>query len=517
MEASGIAADVAALNVVSFGPGTDRHWEHERAEVVRFDRLRIQTESTTASGHPQSQAGHLTGRLISLDCRYKHLAAGGWRTLSDTLPGVPVPVFDQWKPKEPRQKGKRDDRTGEWRLEVDEHGQPKWVKYEAPPGFPDGGGLLLPHVPDRCWRLICKRHGLPFPDAATVALGFWAWALATPDLPLLICEGGKKALAALSAGHAAVAVPGVSMGHRVDLPHGTRRLIPALEALAKNGRPLLVVFDAERKKSTAAKVGKSAGKLAGLLRSAGGKPSIARLPLLPGAEKTGLDDLWVAGGAEALERALANTGPHAALTCLRAADRELPAGSFVSEDGPLPSPAEAPLLVLAMPMGTGKTEAIAEHLKPLQAVGIPILETFHRIALGEATTERHGVPWRPKPGSDERLQGAGACLDSWSPESSLAIHGHSFTGGVMVLDEWCQQVEHLLLAHGTQLSKRRLSVLRTLADQLSRQAQIIAADAQFHDAPLQLLEELTGRRAHILQSAHRPMAGRPYTLSLIHI
>ncbi|MFN9622042.1 MAG: hypothetical protein ACK587_04285, partial [Cyanobacteriota bacterium] len=47
LEASGIAPDVATLNVASFGPGTDRHWETERSELVRCERGRIQTESTT--------------------------------------------------------------------------------------------------------------------------------------------------------------------------------------------------------------------------------------------------------------------------------------------------------------------------------------------------------------------------------------------------------------------------------------------------------------------------------------
>ena len=36
----------------------------------------------------------------------------------------------------------------------------KAIKYEAPPQCPDGGGLLLPHIPDRYWELICQRHGL---------------------------------------------------------------------------------------------------------------------------------------------------------------------------------------------------------------------------------------------------------------------------------------------------------------------------------------------------------------------
>jgi hypothetical protein len=293
LAASGIAPDVAAVNVASFGPGTDRHWELERAELVRFKRLSIQTESTTASGHPQTQAGFLADRLIRLDSLYRHLEEGGWRTLSDSLPGVPVPVFDQWKPNRPRAQG-----FGK---------AEKAIKYEAPPGFPDGGGLLLPRVPERCWRLICERHGIPLPDAATVAGGFWPWAVTTPDMPLLIAEGWKKALAALSAGHAAVALPGVQMGRRVA-PDGSERLIPGLEALAKD-RPLLVVFDAEAKQATANKVGAAAGALARCLRAAGGKPSIARLPLLPGQPKTGLDDLWVASGPEALDRALADVGP----------------------------------------------------------------------------------------------------------------------------------------------------------------------------------------------------------------
>ena len=42
---------------------------------------------------------------------------------------------------------------------------------------------------------------------------------------------------------------------------------------------------------TAAKVGAAAGALARALRAAGGRVEVARLPLLPGADKTGLDDL----------------------------------------------------------------------------------------------------------------------------------------------------------------------------------------------------------------------------------
>ena len=530
LQASGIAADVAAANVASWGPGTDRHWETERAELVRFARLAIQTASTTASGHPQGQAGFLADRLIRLNQRYRHLSGGGWRSLSDALPTPPIPPppagdddapwdrqagdddalwglprFDQWKADQPRQ---RADKPGQA------------IKYEAPPGCPDGGGLLLPHVPDRCWQLICERQGLPFPDDAARADGFWAWAQATPALELLICEGWKKALAAVSAGWAAVALPGVQMGRRV-VGSGGDRLIPALQALAarhkpkrcsigKAARPWLIAFDAERRPTTAARVGAAAGALARCLRAAGGRVEVARLPLLPGTDKTGLDDLLAAAGPDALAEALGNTAPRPVLPQLRAGDAVAPAGRWLADACPLPPPERAPLVVVAAAMGCGKTRAAAAALTPLQREGVPVLMPSHRQALGQAAAAAVGVPWCPRPDADARLEGVAGCLDSWCPDSGLRITGSGWSGGVLLVDELMQQLEHLLLSTGTALGdSRRVAVLRTLAEQLARARQTIAMDAQLAGWGVALLEQLTGRRAWLIRSDHKPMQGRP--------
>ena len=499
LQRSAIAADVAAGNVASFGPGTDRHWEAERAELVAYARLQIQTASTTASGLPQAQPGHLADRLIALDRRYCHLQAGGWRSLSDALPGLEP--FDQWKPDQARPKGRRDGR-GNWAPLPG-----KSVRYEAPPQAPDGGGLLLPHVPERCWLLIAERQGLPRPDAAALAAGFWPWAVATPSLQLLICEGWKKSLAAVSAGWAAVALPGVQMGRRVDADN-SERLIEALQLLAAPGRRWLIAFDAEAKPSTAAKVAAAAGALARTLRAAGGKPEIARLPLLPGTGKSGLDDLLAAAGPEALDRALADTAPRPVLPALRAADRVAPAGQWLGDACPLPSPELAPLVLLQAAMGCGKTEATAAAVAPLLADGVALLLPSHRVALGQALAERLGVSWAPAPGSDARQLGAGFCLDSCCPSSALQITGHGWSGGVLVWDEIAQALEHLLLSTGTALAERRGEVLRTLAEMLPRMRQVIAADAQLPQWALTLLESLTGRRALLIRSEHQPMKGR---------
>ena len=485
---SAIAPDVAAANIASFGAGTERHWETERAELVAHARYQIQTESTTKSGWPQTQPGYLADRLISLDCRYRHLAAGGWRSLSAKLPGLPR--FNQWKPAQPREHHDRPGHT---------------IKYETPPAFPDGGGLLLPRIPDRVWQLICRRQGLPLP--ADRSGGFWAWALITPELQLLICEGFKKALAALTAGHAAVALPGIQMGRRCN-PDGSERLIEALLLLGP-GHTWLVVFDAERTGSTGHKVAGAAGALARALRAAGGRPKIAHLPLLPGASKTGLDDLLAAAGPEALNRALANTGPTAVLPWLRRPDRIATAGSWLGVVQPLPSPAVAPLVVVRAPMGAGKTRAAADALAPLAAAGVPVLIPSHRQALGQAAAKSLGVPWCPAPGTDERLQGVAGCWDSWCLDSALRIRATDWSGGALVLDEWQQAIEHLLLSSGTALADRRAEVLRTAAKQLPRMLQTLAMDAQLADWGVRLLERLSGRRAVVITSEHQPMAGRP--------
>ena len=488
LQASAIAAEVAAANISSFGPGTDCHWETERSELVRFARLQIQTESTTGRGLPQEQAGHLAPALISLDRRYRHLQAGGWRSTGAALPGLEP--FDQWKPNAPRQ---RRDKPG------------KGIKYEAPPRFPDGGGLLLPNVPELYWHWICQKQGLPFPADRTA--GFWAWALQTPELQLLICEGWKKALAAVSAGYAAVALPGVQMGRRREADDG-ERLIEALQLLAPERR-WLIAFDAEAKPKTARMVGAAAGALARALRAAGGRVEIARLPLLPGTDKTGLDDLLAAAGSEALERALGNVGPCAVLPRQRKANVTAPAGEFLGQTTAIPSAADAPLVALTAPMGCGKTEAISQHLAPAIANGTPVLMPSHRQALGQAMSERVGIPWRPAPGSDERQQGVAACWDSWRPSSALGLAGDGWSGAVVVLDEFAQACEHLLLSDGTALATRRAEVLRTAEEQLSRASQVIGAEASLPDWAVTLLERLTGKTAHVIGSAHQPMAGRP--------
>jgi len=502
---SAIAPDVAALNVASFGPGAALHWEDVRDQLIRHKRLGLQTGKLAGNGHVQSQPGHVADALIALNSRYQHLRGGGWISTTAGLPGFEP--FDCVKPSAPRiSSHKRDRRTG---LVVPT--TPKPIKYESEPGHPRGGGLLAPVVPLQQWELIAHRAGLPEPDAAAQAAGFWPWLIAHPTVPVLLTEGLKKSLCAISAGYAAIAVPGITMGWRTDA-NGQRQLIPELIALAQPERPIVVVFDHEEKRDTAKKVAAAAATTRWLLRRAGAAASIATLPAIAGSAKAGLDDVVVALGTEPLEKAvaaaLAAPAIDPAVPRLRRPDAEAPADRFLAEAFTIPL--DRKLVCLSAGMGAGKTELLAQALRPLQLEGQRVVLISHRRSLGAALAERLGLPWgdEARPGSDQRQLGIALCIDSLSNRSAMRFNAAEWRGAIVIIDEVAQVLRHALHGRGTAIARRRPEVLDNLGLLLAGARAVWAADAQLDQPVLDALEGVVGERALLLGSERRPAAGR---------
>ncbi len=485
-EGSAIHPELAAANLQSLAG-------REVIEVLAGDRLE------QMGAHARQYATAPVVRLLQL--LEPVAAAGGWWCSGlDPMAGWAPMSWGQLKPDAPRR-----DPDG------------KTIKLEAPWGPPTRSIWL--RVPAAVAQLVADRHSLPLPAAVAAdhdgrAGAFWRWWAVEPRLPLVVGEGPKKAGALLSLGLPTVGLPGIDSGAKRNGPPGIdgRRtgpleLIPDLAALPLAGRRVMVLFDHSSKAKPREPI--AARHLARLLLRAGAREALAGT--VPGTHGKGADDHIVNGGTwEQLAAALVPLGPRPVLPRLRSADRVAAAGQWLGDACPIPSPEAAPLVVLQAPMGCGKTEAIAAALAPMAADGVPVLMPSHRKALGQAAAERVGVPWRPAPGSDERQQGAAGCWDSWCPGSGLRISGHGWSGGALVLDEWAQACEHLLLSTGTALGDdRRAVVLRTLAEQLPRMRQTIAADAQMPDWAVRLLERLSGRRALLIRSNHQPMAGRP--------
>ncbi len=489
---SAVAPELAAANLASL-----QGWPV--LEAIAGERL------ARASG----RSGLINTKQARIMRALQPLAdAGGWWCAGlDPLADWRPMAWGCFKPDAPRWDEKK--------------GKPR--KYEHPDGPP--ARLFWLRVPASIARRVADRYGLTLPpevadDADGSAGAFWHWWAQTPALPLLLTEGAKKAAALLSIGVPAVALSGIWNGCPRTGPKdpktgrrtGPAALLPELAGVPLAGREVWVLFDASDKPDPAEPL--AANQLGHLLAAAG---AVVRVGIVPGTHGKGADDHLAAGGSwEALAAALAPLAPLAprpVLPWLREADRVAPTGQWLGEAGPLPSPDVAPLVVIQAPMGCGKTTAIRAAVRELEGEGVQILAPYHRRALGQAGSDPKrglGVPWCPAPGSEERRLGVAACWDSWCPESPLQINGDTGSGGVMVLDEWAQALEHLLLSHGTALGKgRRAAALRTLAEQARRLRQTIAADAQLPDWAVRLLESLTGHRAYVIRSDHQPMAGRP--------
>ncbi|MFN7677311.1 MAG: DUF3854 domain-containing protein [Cyanobacteriota bacterium] len=301
------------------------------------------------------------------------------------------------------------DPTAEWRTPM-EWGQfkpnaPRWDqekdrprKYEHPSGVPSRTWWL--RVPAVVARLTADRFGLALPmeaaaDTSGEAGAYWRWWGSEAHLPLVIIEGPKKAAALLSVGIPAVAIPGIWPGQTA---------LAELLALPLKDRPVWVLFDHSTRENPDEP--KAADRLGRELAKAGAKPLVG---IVPGTRGKGADDHLAAGGSWGeLAAALAPPGPRPVLPHLRAADRTAPAGVFLGVACPIPSPEEAPWVVISAPMGAGKTRAIVEALRPLQQEGVPILGPTHRRNLVQSKAESVGIPWDATPVSDERFHGVSA-------------------------------------------------------------------------------------------------------------
>jgi hypothetical protein len=123
--------------------------------------------------------------------------------------------------------------------------------------------------------------------------GFWGWIATHPEIPIIPCEGEKKALCLLSLGFVAIALPGI-WGGRVGQIF-LERLHPDLMAVAQKGRKFIILFDYETKPKTKWQVFNATCRTGQCIENAGCECEVA---LLPGSEK-GIDDWVVAQGTKA--------------------------------------------------------------------------------------------------------------------------------------------------------------------------------------------------------------------------
>ena len=140
------------------------------------------------------------------------------------------------------------------------------------------------------------QHKLNFIDShqKDIEITFWEWVKQHPEIPIILCEGEKKAACLLSLGFVAIALPGIWNG-RVGKQDFDERLHPDLVPMAQAGRKFIILFDYETKAKTRWSVFQATVRTAKAIESAG---CFCEVALLPGPEK-GVDDFVVARGEDA--------------------------------------------------------------------------------------------------------------------------------------------------------------------------------------------------------------------------
>ncbi|MBW4612682.1 MAG: DUF3854 domain-containing protein [Desmonostoc vinosum HA7617-LM4] len=439
--------------------------------------------------------------------RYNHITAGGWWCSGlDPLNNWQMMEWGCFKPNQPRQNQKG-----------------KSIKYEHPPSTPTRVFCLRVSLP--VWEQVAQRYNLPLPNNISItadgeAQGFWQWIMER-NIPVVICEGVKKAAALLTQGYAAIAIPGITSGYRVvkdDFGKVTRRqLIPDLAIFAITKRSFYICFDFETQPNKIAAVNNAIAQLGCLFQQ---KNCLVKVIELPGIEK-GVDEFLVAKGASAFEKIyrqsvdleiyLAQTKPHTELT--------IPATLVVNRPylGEIALPTSG-LVGVKSAKGTGKTTALQAVVKQAKGRNQRVLLITHRILLGRYLCETVGIKWGmgnsgpPLPeevgirgnrewgiGEESKLsisnyslsvtKSLGLCIDSiWK------LNPDDWQGAIVILDEVEQSLWHLL--NSNTCKHKRVKILKLfqqlISTVLTTGGLIIAQDADLSDVSLEYLQGLAG-------------------------
>ncbi|QFS50210.1 hypothetical protein GXM_07704 [Nostoc sphaeroides CCNUC1] len=134
-----------------------------------------------------------------------------------------------------------------------------------------------------------------------VALGFWAWVMAHPEIPVILTEGEKKGGCLLTLGFVAIALPGIWNGRvgKEDLEYLHPDLVPMVtersRSMAQHKRKFVILFDYESKPKTKQQVFAATRRTCQVILQLACQCEVA---VLPGPEK-GIDDWVVALGKKA--------------------------------------------------------------------------------------------------------------------------------------------------------------------------------------------------------------------------
>jgi Domain of unknown function (DUF3854) len=374
-------------------------------------------------------------------------------------------------------------------------------KYETPIG--NGSRAFLPPVPPVIRQQIEQRYGVEFPaDGA-----FWDFIAAHPEIPIVLTEGGKKSLAALSQGYVTIALYGINAGvSKYETIGGDRlrrlkpELIPDLQRFAVEGRRFILAFDQDAKPQTRYKVEGALADLSWHLEQAGAIVEVASWEGEADRCK-GLDDLIVNAGVEAWHSAYDQAVPanewrigrQLAAAVKRQPDLKIGDREFSSVVDQLP---QAGVVALYGGKGTGKSEAISLMLgdrpwlsfTPLVSLGRDQAASWGGVFINDGDQIGSQILKDGQP-----VQGASVCIPSLLKVCRVESE-------ILVLDELTATLEFLL---GSKLANKdglRPLLLAEFVRRVQAATLVILADADLTEEAIGYIEAIRGEQAYLVRS-----------------
>jgi hypothetical protein len=415
--------------------------------------------------------------------RYRHIEHGGWWCSGiDVLTGE-ADLWGCFKPIRPRRS--KDDR--------------KLIKYEHPPRT--ATGIFALRVPLHIWQRIANRYGVPvLPtdiDQSREDLGFWAWVINHPEIPLIITEGAKKCGALLTAGYAAIALPGVNGGYRIPKDEEGNRigkpyLIPQLLELARE-RKAYLAFDQDKNPTAITRVAAAISQFGHLLTQHGCNVSVIRWDSQQGK---GADDLIANHGTEAFDKAYESALSLEYWKALSYTRLSYTPNVCLNQRylGDIQIPNDAKLVGVRSAKNTGKSYWLEQQVQEAIAKGQWVLLISHRVQLAEALCKRFGINYITEVRSSEEgsIFGYGLCIDSLHPESQARFIAEHWEDGLVIIDEVEQVLWHGL--NSSTCQGDRVPILKSfktlIHNVLAGEGRVVVADADLSDISINYLQSL---------------------------
>lgn len=441
--------------------------------------------------------------------RYAHTEHGGWWCSGvDVLTGEES-LWGCFKPDRAQQK-----------IEYNKQGhfkKAKSIKYEHPPKTDTEIFALA--VPLHIWKAIASRYDIPLPENIVVtpegrALGFWAWVIANPEIPLIITEGAKKAGAIITANYVAIALPGIYNGYRQPKNNWGRKignpyLIPQTLAFAQKNRQIIFCFDNDTKSKTVSNVRKAIALTGKLFELEGCSVSVIGWDY----PEKGVDDLIANRGRNCFHALYKARIPLSKFRLISLLDLSQYNPLFVNErylSENLTPPTDAQIIGIESAKGTGKTQWLSRIVEAAINRGQRVIILCHREQLAIALANRFGIDYRTsvRTSITKGALGYTLCIDSLHPQANPPFDPNEWQNALVIIDEVEQVFWHLLDSSTCQ--KNRVAIIdsfkQLLLTAVGTGGQVYLADADLSPIAIDYVRSLIGFpvKTWVVQNQYNP-------------